>query len=530
MDETGLPVDATGERELSARLRQRLRGSSVPVILDGERTLPAASLWVSARRLVAGLRAAGLERNDRVLVCTNDDLVLAAAVVAGLTGGITMALLRPPPGGITADRMRAGAEAVDARLVVHASSDQIEPSGHEGMLAPAWMVSASLEGLAPVPKLRRACRRADPDGPGIALLLHTSGSTGRPHWVALTPGNLTAVLNSHLTVLFGDAWDPQDPGERPAGVMASVLPWHHAFGVVLDLLVGLTAAQVVLRDRAAGADPERLAALLQQAGEGAWLNSVPLTLRRFLRAAPNEAPARLAALGGGLVGGASVDASLGQELSRTRLRPGYGLTEAGPGVCLGDPGDFAVGVIGRPVGCHVEIVDGRLAVRGPNVGPGVLDATGLLVRRPEDRLITEDTVRDHGQRLVFTGRVDDTVKLPNGCWANLTDIDSEVTAGTGVDCASLSRPDSGLTLVVDTAPAAVEAWVERSPRPWTAHVRAVAAVPADHWPRSPKGEIQRRHLAEHLLGNDSRPVLDDLDDPSTTQGGEVARPEPSSSR
>jgi len=63
-------------------LHQRLAGSSAPVLLDDERTLTASSLWVAVRVLVAGLRAAGLRRGDRVLVVPGADLVTAIAVNA----------------------------------------------------------------------------------------------------------------------------------------------------------------------------------------------------------------------------------------------------------------------------------------------------------------------------------------------------------------------------------------------------------------------------------------------------------------
>jgi acyl-CoA synthetase (AMP-forming)/AMP-acid ligase II len=58
----------------------------------------------------------------------------------------------------------------------------------------------------------------------------------------------------------------------------------------------------------------------------------------------------LRALRGGVVGGAPVDAELAALLAETRLRVGYGQTEAAPGVCLGAPGDWRAGAIGQPVG------------------------------------------------------------------------------------------------------------------------------------------------------------------------------------
>ena len=472
---------------VAAHLRARLRDAAAPVLVEGDRTLPGATLWVAARTLVRQLRAAGLGPGDRVLVRTGDDLLVAVALVAGLTGGFTTALTAAvPPGGTPAD-------AVDARLVLCAASDLPDGAGPDGAGLPPWVAVAGIAGLADPDRVAPRAARHAPE-PDVALLLHTSGSTGRPTWVALSQGNLDAVLASHLPVLFGDRWDAADAARRPAGVIASVLPWTHAFGAVLDLLVGLLAADVVLRDRRAGADPHRLAALLERAGDGAWLSAVPLSLRRFADAVP-DARERLHRLGGGLVGGASCEPALCAVLAGSALRIGYGLTEAAPGVCLGDRGAFSPGLLGTPVGCRTEVVGGQLVVTGANVSVGVLDADGALVRRSVPRLPTGDTVRDGQRPHVYGGRVHDTVKLSSGRWVSLLDVDAAVLASTGVACAAQATDDAALVLLVDGdhgAARTVRTWLGHQAVPWTRAVRDVVAVPSGAWPRSPKGELVRR--------------------------------------
>ncbi|MDZ7630557.1 MAG: hypothetical protein U5K74_04150, partial [Gemmatimonadaceae bacterium] len=65
----------------------------------------------------------------------------------------------------------------------------------------------------------------------IAFLLRTSGTSAQPRWVALSDRSVVATLQSHLPHLGIDG----------AGTLC-LLPWHHAFGLVLGLLPGLLRA------------------------------------------------------------------------------------------------------------------------------------------------------------------------------------------------------------------------------------------------------------------------------------------------
>jgi hypothetical protein len=136
------------------------------------------------------------------------------------------------------------------------------------------------------------------------------------------------------------------------------------------------------------------------------------------------------------------------------------------------------------------------------VSLGALGPGGQLLRRGTNRLATCDTVSDHQGRYVFTGRVSDTVKLDNGRWLALTDVDAEIRSATGLACAAVADSESGLALIVDGGPAAagtVLAWLDRSPRAWSSRVHRVMCLPSAQWPLSPKGEVLRQSLVATAL-------------------------------
>jgi acyl-CoA synthetase (AMP-forming)/AMP-acid ligase II len=303
----------------------------------------AGALWDEAGAQAARLRAHGVRPGDRVLCALPAGPAFAALLVAALWEELTFA---PVPDTADADR---AADEVDARVVVAA------------------------DGAA---RLRTA---QGPPTPAARLLLQTSGTTGARRWVALSDANVCAVLDSHAPALaLGGA------------TVLSVLPWHHAFGLVIQLLPALAAGADVVRDPGGGRDVD---ALLRLAAEHpvTHLDAVPHTAG--LLAARADGRALLARLRGGVVGGAPIDAALAAALAATRLRVGYGQTEASPGIALGAPGAWRAGTLGRPLGCRVRVdADGVLAFRGPNACLGLWEG-GRLVALPPDRWARTATSR-----------------------------------------------------------------------------------------------------------------------------------------
>jgi Acyl-CoA synthetases (AMP-forming)/AMP-acid ligases II len=166
-----------------------------------------------------------------------------------------------------------------------------------------------------------------------AVLLFTSGSEGDARPVALSETALLHVADTHHGVL----------GYGPGEVVMGFLPWSHAFGFTLELLMGLLH-EGALWPVAAATFPQ---AFIDSGCD--FLFAVPRMIERL-------APAPLKRVQGGIVGGAPVRGEVRQHLQGTRLRVGYGQTECAPGVTLGEAGEWECDdFLGRPLGCEVVL-------------------------------------------------------------------------------------------------------------------------------------------------------------------------------
>ncbi|WP_332314580.1 class I adenylate-forming enzyme family protein [Salinibacter sp.] len=361
---------------------EHLRDEGLPaVIMDGVVT-PAGSLWTGARRWTESFRGASLRKGDRLVVALPPSTAFVQVLVAALWEGLTIALASPD------ENIEQLCSALDARAAVAPSSG-----------ASRWTADP-YAGPASTPDALRPTKTSPT--PDVRILVRTSGTTQMARWIALSDRNVLSVLASHLPHLT----------LRRARVL-SVLPWTHAFGLVLDLLPALLAGAEMIRDPDGGRDPASLTAL-GEAWSATHLSAVPLTIQRLLET--ERGPALLRRLHGGIVGGAPVAGPLADRLAETRLRAGYGQTEAAPGITLGPPGQWAAHYLGRPLGCEATVADdGELLFEGPNACIGTWRRHEGLNRQDPTRTVpTGDLVRRDGDGLFFEGRKDTAFKLSNG--------------------------------------------------------------------------------------------------------------------
>ena len=355
--------------------------------------MPGAFLWTGARLWVRYLREAGLGPGDRVVLALPPGPGFLYVLIAALCEELTVAPLPVASGTVVGpETLSARMEDLDARLVIHAPDDDV--SGRAGF-APT-----DPDGLPPAGTPRPRESRLAPT-PDLRLLLRTSGTTATPRWMALDDRNLWSVLNSHRPALGYDA---------EARVL-SHLPWAHAFGLVLELLPALLDGVEIIRDPGGGRDVARLLDFGLR-HEATHLSTVPLTIRRLARTAGGGDFLR--GLRGGIVGGAPATFDVARILSATRLRPGYGQTEASPGIMLGDPGDWRPFALGRPLGCRVRVApDGELEFDGENLARGTFDREGLIPF-PRGFFATGDLVAEHAGEYRFLGRKGAAFKLNHG--------------------------------------------------------------------------------------------------------------------
>jgi len=387
-----------------SRVRDRMRGRATPLFIFEHATIPAASVWTGSRLWVEYFRTASLKAGDRVLLALPPSPAWLMVFVACLWEDLTIVPVPPSSSSSILEAMKR----FDARLAIAAT---------EG-LGPA-VVSPDRHGRPTQPvALREAAFAPSPE---TRLILSTSGTCGRPTHAAISDRNLDAVLGSHIPQLGIDEHD----------VCLSTLPWTHAFGLIIDLLTAIFAGATVVRDPANGRDPSTLPALADHWGVTRAC-MVPLQAAKL---AECETGRRfLTSLQGGVVGGAPVDSPLARVLATTRLRVGYGQTEASPGIALGQPGEWSSRTIGVTIGCETSIDShSHLLCRGDNVCDAVWSESVGLVLMPAGRWLDTGDLVSQGPdgTMAFIGRADHAFKLSNGRLVNAPELERGLADSLG---------------------------------------------------------------------------------------------------
>ena len=503
-------------------------------------------LAAQADRAAAVLAAAGVRAGDRVALVLPNCPQHVVAFYGALRLGAVVAEHNPlaPPAELQAQLDAHGADVV---VCWEKSLEQICPDGDlRGRTVLAVDLTAALPRRSrmllrlPVPAARaqreamrgpvpegvlsweRELRRATPlraDHPGprhedTAVLLHTGGTTGTPKAAVLTHRNLVANTAQNSTWVSGLRY-----GEE---VFAAVLPFFHAFGLILSLTtaVHLGATQMVMPKFDAdmvlaamrrrpitffGGVPPMFERLTEAAGaNGADFGSVRFAISGAMSLAP-EVAAQWERLTGGLI------------------IEGYGMTETSP-VALGNPlsPDRRPGALGLPFpGTEIRVVDpeepttdvpdgqtGELLVRGPQVFAGYWDdpqataevmldggwlRTGDLVQRGEDGFVT---LADRRKELIISGgfnvypsQVEDAVRSMPGVRDVAVVGMPNASRGEEVVAALVLEPGASVDL------ASVRHWVE-SRLSHYAIPRAVTVL--EDLPRSQLGKVLRRVVREQL--------------------------------
>ncbi|MEE2643733.1 MAG: AMP-binding protein [Myxococcota bacterium] len=364
-------------------------------------------LWDGARRAAAGLRARGLNAEDRVLLLGENEpawpmiflgILLIDAVPVPLDPALPVEALE-----------RISAKSA-ARLLVHHESlleerleEPIELRRTDNGLPPSVTVG---ELFADAPLNEEEISAHDRSAQ-LASLIFTSGTTGDPKGVMLSHSNFTALLESLHQVFEVRA------GDR----FLSVLPLFHSFEFSCGLLLPLSAgASVTYLDELDGPSlraallkvkptaligvpalwellQRRIKAQVEDQGEAAKMAlSVSQRLNRRLRERYqlNLGPLLFKPIherfGGSIryliSGGAALDERILESFEGLgfELLEGYGLTEAAPVLAVRRPKSRARGV-GAPLpGIEVKIEEpdesgvGEVLARGDNVMRGYLDA------------------------------------------------------------------------------------------------------------------------------------------------------------
>jgi long-chain acyl-CoA synthetase len=408
-----------------------------------------------ARSLAAAFVRAGLVPGDRVALVSENRPEWAVAYFAVVAAGGTVVPLDVQLG-----------DAEVANVLRHAGCRLAVASGkqagrllalgaHDAVLSTVADLDAETHGDRVVSFLATL---TDPtldimalpgvEADALASILYTSGTTGLPKGVMLSHGNFLANAESVMRFRLINAQDN----------LLSVLPLHHAFPFMVQLILLFTGARITFSPSLKGPD---LLACMQETGVTA-LVAVPqlfyllhkgifdqigrrpalvrLLLRLLLRLSGALRPTGIN-LGrlvfgqvhrrfGGRIrimasGGARLDPIIARDFLALgfTLTEGYGLTETAPVVAFNPLERIRPGSVGVPLpGVEVRIDRpdkdgvGEIAIRGPNVMRG-------YYRHPE---ATAEVMRDGwflsgdlgyltpDGYVVITGRAKEVIVLSSG--------------------------------------------------------------------------------------------------------------------
>ena len=499
-------------REL-LRSRAATAGDRIALLAPGRTPTHAADLLEQVDSVGEVLAAAGVAPDAAVALALPNGPDLATAFL-----GVTAAAVCAP---LAVDRPRAEHErdlaAMGARvLVVERDHDTAARDAAVGLGIPTLELvpgtaAGRFELVGPT-----AVGGPDPvhrDTGGAALLLFTSGTTSRPK---LVPVREDALLASAANVAVALGLTPDDRS-------LNVMPLFHIHGLVAGLMASMHAGgSVVCTPGFVGASVWDWI----EEHRPTWYTAVPTIHQAMLDVSrPKAAPDRPvpSSLTFARSSSAALPARVMEELERVLGVPvveAYGMTEAAHQIATNPrpPGVRKPGSVGRAVGCEVAVLDdagralaadavGELAIRGPSVATGYLDA-------PE---ATAAAFRDGWFRTGDQGFVDaDGYVTITGRLKEIINRGGEKVAPREIDDALLAHPqvkyavafavphpslgeEVGAAVVLDdgatvTTPQ-LRRFVAERLAPYKVPRRVVAV---DEIPRGATGKLDRASLADAL--------------------------------
>lgn len=278
------------------------------------------------------------------------------------------------------------------------------------------------------PPLLPEKKEDDPDA--ACMILFTSGSTNHPKGVVLSHKNIMTNINQISDRMVGDI-NHKDSA-------FSVLPWHHCYGLVCELLFLMKkGARISLPT---SSSPKEIMREMKWKCPTLFF-TVPKVLETIYKNDIHNAPVvlkRNLIFGHRIrrvsVGGALCPPKLISFLTEEYKVPtlqGYGMTETSPMISLNSIGQNRIGSVGKPVkDLRIDFCyeNNEVRVRGDNIMSGYLKETTqdnqLILEENDYWFHTGDKgYIDKDGYLFIKGRVKTEYKLSNGKYTNPTYIE-----------------------------------------------------------------------------------------------------------
>ena len=455
------------------------RASQTPdapaILAPGRGALTYAGLEEGLNRLTHTLAELGIQPSDRIaLVCSNGpDMAVAFLALAGYAA---CAPLNPSYRASEFDFYLS--DLGPRAIVVEAGLDSAVREAARGRGIPILELTPGMELCGSA--LPASIARSGPSD--VALLLHTSGTTSRPKLIELTRANLSVSARNIAQSLELTASDR----------CLNVMPLFHVHGLVGALLSSISSGASVV------CCPGFVAPTFFEWVEEfrpTWYTAVP-TIHQSVVARASRPQSRSFRFIRSC--SAALAPSLMEEMESVFDVPvieAYGMTEAAHQMASNPlpPRKRKPGSVGVAAGPEIAIMDGEVAVRGPNIhtdgwfrtgDQGYLDEEGYLFLTGRIKEII-----NRGGEKIAPREIDEVLLLHPSVAQAIAFAVPDQSLGEAVAAAVVLR--SGLTVT------------ERALREFAAQHLADFKVPAkilfvDEIPKGPTGKIQRIGLAAKL--------------------------------
>ncbi len=357
-----------------------------------DRVCAELSKWVSGENPVIAVAAAGRPE-------------MFSGIVAAISTGICAPFdATQPPAEIDAflsDVRPSLVLADNAAVDRHAMLFRRHGAGIVQMTAVPGAPAGVFDVFGITPQQREATDPARAYDPDVALVIRTSGTTSSSKLVPHTEARLVHMFNSIA----------ESVGLQPADRCLTTMPMQHVHAVTwvigASLVAGASVVCPVHVDAASLIDELRTY-------KATWYTAAPPMHRDVLAYARRETPLDLS-LRFIRTTAAPIDRQLVIDLQAALGAPvldGYGSTEA-PSCSYNVPWANRPGSVGRAMGCEIAILDGEVAVRGPNVAPAyangareaIIDPVSGWYRTGDAGYLDEDGF------LYITGRINERINV-----------------------------------------------------------------------------------------------------------------------
>ncbi len=315
----------------------------------------------------------------------------------------------------------------------------------------------------------------------VRFFLRSSG-TENPKWIGLTDREIFYNLEKHDNIFFFET------------IALSILPWYHVYGLILDLLSLLLKKATIIIDSTNGRDPEYTKYLIKNFPIK-HCSFVPLQLE--LQIETNNVDFLLQ-LESGIIGGAKIPYQYIEILKKTKLRVGYGQTEAGPGISIGEPGEWEENYVGRPL-CNISFKeDHELVYNGENVYQYEIKNQEIISLDPYRWVESGDILYYIDNKLYFEGRKTEHFKLKNGKWFYPSKVENLLKKELGLKHI-LFLPDQNNDIIIvlpktqQIADIILEYISNIKP-----YVSRIVYINEDEFVKTPKGDLDRKKIKEMI--------------------------------